>query len=136
MDMTRDLMGKIFGREKEPQLWIPEMRSEYLTSSGGTAAQPVKPASHLAALELTDVRLKLDVMAACTPERLDWKHSLVDLMKLVGMDSSLAARRALADELGYTGDKSDTPQMDLWLHKQVMKKLADNGGKVPRELLS
>ena len=74
-------------------------------------------------------------MAAKNPEKLDWKRSIVDLMKLVGMDSSLASRKELASELGYTGDQSDSAQMNVWLHKQVFKKLAENGGKVPQELL-
>jgi hypothetical protein len=56
-------------------------------------------------------------------------------MKLVGMDSSLSARKELADELGYTGDKSDSAAMNIWLHKQVLKKLAENGGKIPADLL-
>jgi hypothetical protein len=74
-------------------------------------------------------------LAANNPEKLDWKRSIVDLMKLVGMDSSLAARKELATELGYTGNESDSAKMNIWLHKQVLKKLAENGGKVPQELL-
>ena len=68
-------------------------------------------------------------------EKLDWKHSIVDLMKLVGMDSSLSARKQLATELHYTGNQTDTASMNMWLHKEVLKKLAENGGKVPQELL-
>ena len=75
-------------------------------------------------------------MAAKNPEKLDWKHSIVDLMKLVGMDSSLSARKELADDLHYTGDKNDSASMNIWLHKEVLKKLAENGGKVPAELLN
>jgi hypothetical protein len=82
-----------------------------------------------------DVTAILDGMAAKNPERLDWKKSIVDLMKLVGMDSSLGARKELATELGYTGDQSDSASMNIWLHKQVMQKLAENGGKVPQNLL-
>ena len=74
-------------------------------------------------------------MAAKNPEKLDWKRSIVDLMKLVGMDSSLSARKQLATELHYTGDQNDTASMNMWLHKEVLKKLAENGGKVPQELL-
>ena len=74
-------------------------------------------------------------MAAKNPEKLDWKHSIVDLMKLVGMDSSLSARKQLATELNYTGDQSDTASMNIWLQKQVLKKIADNGGKLPADLL-
>ena len=74
-------------------------------------------------------------MASRTAEELDWKKSIVDLMKLVGMDSSLASRKELATELGYAGDKNDSATMNIWLHKQVLKKLAENGGKVPQDLL-
>ncbi|CAN5246281.1 hypothetical protein BH20VER2_BH20VER2_18840 [soil metagenome] len=77
----------------------------------------------------------LNEMAAKHPEKLDWKKSIVDLMKLVGMDSSLSARKELATELGYTGDQSDSAKMNMWLHKQVLRKFAENGGKVPQELL-
>ena len=75
-------------------------------------------------------------MAAKNSEKLDWKHSIVDLMKLVGMDSSLAARKELATDLHYTGDMSDSASMNMWLHKEVLRKLAENGGKVPAELLN
>jgi 3-oxoacyl-ACP reductase-like protein len=81
-----------------------------------------------------DVAAILTKLAASNKERLDWKQSIVDLMKLLGLDSSLAARKELADELHYTGDKNDSATMNVWLHKQVMLKLAENGGKVPDEL--
>ncbi len=82
-----------------------------------------------------DVEAVLNGMAAKNSEKLDWKHSIVDLMKLVGMESSLAERKELAKELGYTGDTDDSAKMNIWLHKEVMKKLAENGGKVPASLL-
>jgi hypothetical protein len=82
-----------------------------------------------------DVASVLDGLSAKSSEKLDWKKSIVDLMKLVGMDSSLSARKELATELGYTGDQNDSAAMNIWLHKQVMKKLAENGGKVPADLL-
>ena len=74
-------------------------------------------------------------MAKNNSEKLDYKKSIVDLMKLVGMDSSLSARKELATELGYTGDQNDSAKMNVWLHKQVLRKLAENGGKVPQNLL-
>jgi hypothetical protein len=77
----------------------------------------------------------LNGLAATQAERLDWQHSIVDLLKLVGLDSSLAARKELATDLGYTGALDGSAAMNLWLHKAVMKKLADNGGKVPQDLL-
>ena len=82
-----------------------------------------------------DVAGILDGMAANHGEKLDWKHSIVDLMKLIGMDSSLGERKELAKELGYTGDTNDSAKMNMWLHKEVMRKLAQNGGKVPQDLL-
>jgi len=76
----------------------------------------------------------LDGKAASNAQKLDWKHSIVDLMKLLDLDSSLTARKQLADELHYTGDKDDSATMNVWLHKQVIKKLEENGGKVPADL--
>ena len=76
----------------------------------------------------------LYLAAVLLKERLDWQKSIVDLMKLLNLDSSLAARKELADELHFNGDKNDTASMNIWLHKQVMVKLAENGGKVPDEL--
>ena len=67
-------------------------------------------------------------------QKLNWKTSIVDLMKALNLDSSLKARQELADELGYTGDKNDSAKMNIWLHKQVIAKLAANGGKVPDDL--
>ena len=74
-------------------------------------------------------------MARQSSQKLDWRHSIVDLMKLLGIDSSLNARKTLAQELHYTGDTSDSAAMNVWLHRQVMQKLAENGGKVPQELV-
>jgi hypothetical protein len=74
-------------------------------------------------------------LAAKNAEKLDWRKSIVDLMKLVGIDSSLAARKQLAAELHYSGDEKDSAAMNIWLHKEVIKKIAENGGKVPQELL-
>ena len=85
--------------------------------------------------ERVDIEQVLNDMAAKNPQKLNWRTSIVDLMKLVGMDSSLEERKKLADELGYTGDKNDSATMNIWLHKQVMKKMSENGGKVPANLL-
>jgi hypothetical protein len=85
---------------------------------------------------VVDVNAILNDLAKKNSEKLDWKKSIVDLMKLVGMDSSFTARKQLAAELHYSGDPNDSAAMNIWLHKEVMKKLAENGGKVPQELLS
>ncbi len=76
----------------------------------------------------------LTKLAAQNKEKLDWRRSIVDLMKLLKLDSSLSARKELAKELHYTGDPNDSAAMNVWLHKQVMIKLAENGGKVPDSL--
>ena len=73
-------------------------------------------------------------LASKSSEKLNWRTSIVDLMKLLKLDSSLSARKELAKELGYTGSTDDSAAMNIWLHKQVMKKLAENGGKVPADL--
>ena len=102
-------------------------------ASDAPADAPAAPAAPAAPV---DVAAVLNGLAATHAERLDWHHSIVDLLKLVGLDSSLAARQELATDLGYTGALDGSAAMNLWLHKEVMKKLADNGGKVPQELLS
>ncbi len=81
-----------------------------------------------------DVEQMLDGMAQKAGEKLNWKTSIVDLMKLLGLDSSLASRKELAQELHYSGDMSDSAAMNIWLHRQVMNKVAANGGKVPADL--
>jgi hypothetical protein len=81
-----------------------------------------------------DVAAILDALNEKHPEELDWRKSIVDLMKLVGLDSSLTARKQLAAELNYKGDTSDSASMNIWLHKQMMAKIAANGGKLPADL--
>jgi Domain of unknown function (DUF3597) len=92
------------------------------TSTGAAPGQPV------------DVEAVLNDLAKKNKEKLNWRTSIVDLMKLLDLDSSLSARKELAQELHYSGDTNDSAAMNVWLHKQVMQKLADNGGKVPADL--
>ena len=80
-----------------------------------------------------DINAVLEGLAAKNPEKLDWRHSIVDLLKLVGMDSSQSARKELAQDLHYTGDMNDSASMNMWLSTEVQKKLAENGGKVPAD---
>ena len=110
-----------------------ESRVQAANRQGVPVAQAV-PGAPAAVASQVDVAAVLDRMAASHGEKLDWKHSIVDLMKLVGMDSSLAARKELAEDLKYTGDTNDSATMNMWLHKEVMRKLAANGGKVPADL--
>jgi hypothetical protein len=95
---------------------------------GGTAAPGSAPA------QTVDVAPILDKAVAAKHEKLEWRTSIVDLMKALDIDSSLSARKELAKELGYTGDTNDSASMNVWLHKQVMAKLAANGGKLPPEI--
>jgi len=97
-----------------------------------TAAPP--PSSTPAQPAEVDVEAVLEGLSAKSSQKLNWRSSIVDLMKLVGLDSSLQHRQELATELGYTGDKNDSAAMNIWLHKAVMRKLAENGGKVPQSL--
>lgn len=141
MGMFSDLMGKIFRNGAEAQApadaarggTIPESRVAAANRQGVPVGQATPGATAVAQV---DVAATLDKLAASNQEKLDWKHSIVDLMKLVGMDSSLTARKDLADDLHYTGDKNDSAKMNMWLHKEVMRKLAENGGKVPADLLA
>ena len=88
------------------------------------------------AISAVDVVAKLESLASAHAEKLNWKVSIVDLLKLLGLDSSLAVRKELATELGCPADKmGDSAQMNMWLHKTVLQKLAENGGNIPKELL-
>lgn len=101
--------------------------------SGAAAATPA-PGVATTPAEPVDVEAVLNDMAARNGQSLNWRTSIVDLMKLLGLDSSLENRKALARELNYSGDTGDSAAMNIWLHKQVMRKLAENGGKVPADL--
>jgi hypothetical protein len=113
------------------------------TQTSGSAPSGTAPAQSAStsgatgtatAMQAVDVEAVLNGMAEKSPQKLNWRTSIVDLMKLLGLDSSLQARKELADELHYSGDKGDSAAMNIWLHKQVMRKLAENGGKVPADL--
>ena len=137
MGLFNNLMSKIFGGAAgaTPTASAAPVPTRAAGAQAGAGSPPPTAAASPAATPAVDVAAVLNGLAANNPEKLDWKRSIVDLMKLVGMDSGLAARKELATELGYTGDQSDSAQMNVWLHKQVLKKLAENGGKVPQEFL-
>jgi hypothetical protein len=123
--MFSDLMNKIFRH-------APAERP----ADAAVSARPITPGTAATTVAApVDVAVILTKLASENKEKLDWKNSIVDLMKLVGMDSSIGARKVLASELHYTGNTNDSATMNIWLHKEVMRKLADNGGKVPAELL-
>ena len=103
-------------------------------SPAAAAAAATSAAAAATLAPHVDVAAVLDGLTGKAGETLDWRHSIVDLLKLLDLDSSLPARRHLAEELHYTGSTSDTAAMNTWLHKEVMEKLAASGGKVPDDL--
>jgi hypothetical protein len=103
-------------------------------SVAGSSSASASSAATAAPKQTVDVASIVDKAAAASGEKLEWRTSIVDLMKALKIDSSLTARKELAKELGYTGDTSDSASMNVWLHKQVMAKLAANGGKLPPEI--
>jgi hypothetical protein len=119
----------LFGRIKDSIFG----KSETSSSQGGQATTSTPEA--VAAISSVDVEAILAGLAAKSGQPSNWKTSIVDLMKLLGMDSSLTERVSLAKELGYTGDTNDTATMNVWLIKQVMTKLAESGGKVSANLM-
>ena len=125
MSIFGSIMNAIF---KGPAKVIAEAAS----AAVGGGSSPAAPAA--APMSQVDVAAVLTGLAAQNKEKLDWRRSIVDLMKLLKLDSSLTARKELAKELHYTGDTNDSASMNIWLHKQVMQKLAENGGKVPDDL--
>jgi hypothetical protein len=132
-EKTMSIFGKIMSA-------IFGTKADAAPASGGAAPSPASgsaaPAggSSAAPAQTVDVAPILDKAVAAKGEKLAWRTSIVDLMKALDIDSSFAARKELAKELGYTGDSNDSASMNIWLHKQVMAKLAANGGKLPADV--
>jgi len=131
MSIFGSILGKIFG--------TPPAQAEPAAAPADTTA--AAPASDAPATVPADVASKVDIAAVLdelnekNPQTLDWRVSIVDLMKVLSLDSSLDARKALAAELKYEGDTHDTAKMNMWLHDKVIALVAANGGKVPADLL-
>ncbi len=107
-----------------------------ILSKLGIGSAEAAPAAASAPIGAVDVVAKLEGLAASHAEKLNWKTSIVDLLKILGLDSSLTSRKELATELGCPAAMlEDSAQMNVWLHKTVVQKLADNGGNIPKELL-
>jgi len=124
MSIFGKIMSAIFGT-----------KADAAPVAGGAAAPAAGGSSSAAPAATTvDVAPILDKAVAAKGEKLEWRTSIVDLMKALDIDSSFTARKELAKELGYTGDSNDSASMNIWLHKQVMTKLAANGGKLPPEI--
>ena len=133
MGIFGNIMSAIFGSASAAPA-APSATSTSAPAAPGSASAPAAPGA--APMSQVDVAAVLTKLAAENKEKLDWRKSIVDLMKLLDLDSSLSARKELAKELNYSGDTNDSASMNIWLHKQVMVKLADNGGKVPEDLKS
>lgn len=127
MGILSTIINKVFGGKKE---------TAPATAPAAEVVETVVAAATPAVPTDFDVTGYLNELGSRSKEKLDWTVSIVDLMKLVGMDSSLAARKELAKELGYGEDTSDSAKMNIWLHKQVMQQIAKHGGKLPAELVA
>jgi hypothetical protein len=134
MSIFARIKDAIFGSKSAAQPNTPPRPATVPSHSGNPTPAAPKPAQP-AAVANVDVEAVLEKMASANTQKLNWRTSIVDLMKLVGMDSSLENRKALARELGYTGDPADSATMNTWLHKRVMQELAAHGGKVPANML-
>ena len=139
MSIFGSIMSKIFGSSEATAANANALPASSTAaapsvqaSSSPTGASAAAPAPQ----QVVDVEGVLTALASKSSQQLNWRTSIVDLMKLLDLDSSLNARKELASELHYSGDMNDSASMNIWLHKQVMQKLADNGGKVPDELKS
>ncbi|HKA72226.1 MAG TPA: DUF3597 domain-containing protein [Xanthobacteraceae bacterium] len=141
MSVFGKIMSAIFGHagtspasaQPTPSATQPATPGQQSPSATQSTPPGPTPAS-MAPSSSVDVEAVLTRLNAQKKQKLDWRHSIVDLMKLLDLDSGLAARKELAKELHYTGDTKDSAKMNIWLHRQVMIKLAENGGKVPAEL--
>jgi hypothetical protein len=139
--MLSDIFHKIFpahhpaaspGTAQVSPQAAPQQAPQQQPQQQQAAAPQAAPAA--APAQPVDVEQILTTMQQQSGQQLNWRTSIVDLLKLLNLDSSLQARKELASELHYTGDTSDSATMNIWLHKQVMQKLAENGGKVPADL--
>ncbi|MGZ5988887.1 MAG: DUF3597 domain-containing protein [Rhizomicrobium sp.] len=134
MSIFGKIMGAIFGSKADaaPAGGGSAGGGAAPTPQSSPSAAPAAPSA--APPQSVDVAAIVDKAVAAKKEKLEWRTSIVDLMKALDIDSSLAARKELAKELGYTGDTNDSASMNVWLHKRVMAKLAANGGKLPPEI--
>ena len=139
MSIFGKIMGAVFGSHAAATPASGGAATGGKTAGSTSAPPPSAPAGQASATpaappQSVDVASILDKAVAAQKEKLEWRTSIVDLMKALDIDSSLAARKELAKELGYTGDANDSGSMNVWLHKQVMAQLAAHGGKLPPEI--
>ncbi len=134
MSIFGKIMSAILGTHASATPASAPPASSSTGSSAGTSTATASSSPAAAPAQTVDVAAIVDKAAAASGEKLAWRTSIVDLMKALKINSSLSARKELAKELGYTGDTNDSASMNVWLHKQVMAKLAANGGKLPPEI--
>ena len=136
MSIFGKMMGAIFGSHASATTPTAPAGGSLSDAPASTASAEPAPAlaAPVAPPQSVDIAAILDKAVAAHHEKLEWRTSIVDLMKALDIDSSLAARKELAKELGYTGDTNDSASMNVWLHKQMMAQLAANGGKLPPEI--
>ncbi len=134
MSMFGSIMSKIFGHPAAAPDAADAPPPAIPTDTTVQQPAPVADAAPAPATQPVDVGAVLAQMAAQRGQPSNYKVSIVDLLTLLGLDSSMAARKALAAELHYTGSTDDSAAMNIWLHRQVMQKLEENGGKVPADL--
>ncbi|MFC3208840.1 DUF3597 domain-containing protein [Aquamicrobium soli] len=135
MGIFDKIKGAIFGRAEAAPAQAPAGSAAPGSQPSAPAAPAPTASASPAPAQAVDVAAILNAAVAAKKQKLNWKTSIVDLMKALDMESSLAERKELAAELGYTGSTSDSAAMNMWLHKALLKKLAENGGKVPADLL-
>lgn len=133
MGILSNIFRKIFPSSHPAVAQKPAAQPTAAPAAAPAPAVPA-PAAPTPAMEMVDVEAILNAKAQQAGQPLNWRTSIVDLMKLLDIDSSLQARKELAQELHYTGDTGDSASMNIWLHRQVMNRLAANGGKVPADL--
>ncbi len=137
MGIFSSIKDAIWGKAKAKEAAKPAVAKPAVAApttpkpTGAAVATTPKPVE----MDAVDVAGLLEDLAEKSVAKLNWKSSIVDLMKLLDLDASLAARKELAQELGYTGERDGSAEMNIWLHKAVMKELAKNGGKVPADML-
>ena len=134
MGIFSDILQKIFPKDHPAVAATPAPQGTAPSASPPAASAAPASTPTTTPLPVVDVEQVLADMAAKNSEKLNWRTSIVDLMKLLGLDSSLSSRKELASELHFSGDINDSAAMNVWLQKQVMAKLAANGGKVPADL--
>ncbi|HKS15089.1 MAG TPA: DUF3597 domain-containing protein [Pseudomonas sp.] len=136
MSLFGTILEKLgIGHKAKADTTTPASTPDAGSAPAAPAAPTAAPAPTASAAAPVDVGAKLDGLAAQSGEKLNWKTSIVDLLKLLDIDSSLSNRKDLAKELGYTGSTEDSAAMNIWLHKAVLTKLSQNGGQVPADLL-